>query len=555
LAQKLRISTFFSEGRVDQVMVSVILLVIYAARGASPDGPNQQCGDDAGPPWEDDGPIAYYEGFPNAPVLPSGECPAPLSAACAGKGALAAHMDGPVDCGGKGWFCRIFDQPDHRMPGVSGGRFPDSNFASCNQSETDHDLDGHCHGSDVDDTYGWWIRDHWHRNYAGKLKCCCDWQATVGVVNRCDYRKHVTPEVRLTCRDANEEHNVDWGPGCTKDHFQNYKEPPAGTCWEVASFGPGPFEEPPMTPSPSPSPISPSPTPLPSSPSPSPSPSACQDGEIRSEASGVCVEKPWDDFEGCAKEAALGVCEEADAWISEHCCVSCGSCTATSSWSQVDGGMNRVCRGKSRDDNSPTYYMVPSGVFSLAACKAKCEETPGCKGIEHKPSGRCEVWTRAEGIGASKAATGFTCLRFGSSTTTATTTLQGSFKPVDGGSSRACRGADPQDNSASYYTVHSGIRSLEDCKMMCSRTASCCGIEHSEGQRRCEVWTRPEGIQASRPLNGFSCHRFEATGATHPTDAAVHSQAIHRSRRHAFLGTAFLQAGHHSTRTWQESEL
>merc|ERR1712226_933436 len=102
------------------------------------------------------------------------------------------------------------------------------------------DRDGHCHGSDVDDTYGWWIRDHWHRNYAGRLKCCCDWQATIGVVNRCDYRKHVTQAALATCRDANEEHDVDWHPGCTPQQYANYQEPPAEQCWEVTSFGPGP---------------------------------------------------------------------------------------------------------------------------------------------------------------------------------------------------------------------------------------------------------------------------------------------------------------------------
>lgn len=243
-------------------VVGVLQLVAVSERGF-PDGPNQQCSDDAGPPWEDDGNVAYYVGFPNTPVLQQPNlCPAPLSAACKLKGALAAHLDGPVDCAGKGWFCRIFYQPDHRMPGMSAGDFPDSNFASCNQSDTDHDRDGHCHGSDVDDTYGWWIRDHWHRNYAGSLKCCCDWKATIGVVNRCDYRKHVSPSVRLNCRDANEEHNVDWAPGCTQSHFRNYQEPPSEKCWQVSSFGPGPFDDPPL---PSLAPPSPPSPPLPSS--------------------------------------------------------------------------------------------------------------------------------------------------------------------------------------------------------------------------------------------------------------------------------------------------
>jgi hypothetical protein len=222
--------------------------------GRYPEGPSQQCQDDAGPPWGDDGDVPYYSGFPNAPVLPdSGECADPLKAACAKKGALSAYLDGPVNCGKAGWFCRISYRADHRQPGFREGQFPDSNYASCNQSDTEHDRDGHCHGSDVDDTYGWWIRDHWHRNYAGDLKCCCNWQATIGVVNRCDYRKHVTAEVLKTCRDANEEHNVDWSPGCTPEQFTNYQEPADAQCWSLKYFGPGSRKrDPSLTSSPTP---------------------------------------------------------------------------------------------------------------------------------------------------------------------------------------------------------------------------------------------------------------------------------------------------------------
>eukprot|EP00931_Biecheleriopsis_adriatica_P031403 TRINITY_DN18420_c0_g1_i2.p1 TRINITY_DN18420_c0_g1~~TRINITY_DN18420_c0_g1_i2.p1 ORF type:complete len:371 (-),score=53.71 TRINITY_DN18420_c0_g1_i2:119-1156(-) len=240
-------------------MVALALALVLGCfcsnvRGGFPDGPSQQCRDDAGPPWVDDGPVAYYRGYPNSPVLPqSGECPAPLKDACASKDALAAFMDGPLDCGGAGWFCRITDQPGHRAPGFGGRRFPDSNFASCNQSNTDHDRDGHCHGSDHDDTYGWWIRDHWHRNYAGSLKCCCNWKATIGVVNRCDYRMHVDAAFLPRCRDANEQHSVDWHPGCTAQDFAQYKEPPADTCWELKYFAPAQLEEP-DSPAPAPPP-------------------------------------------------------------------------------------------------------------------------------------------------------------------------------------------------------------------------------------------------------------------------------------------------------------
>jgi hypothetical protein len=93
----------------------------------------------------------------------------------------SAFLDGPIQCGGKGWFCRILRQDDWKNK----DGFQDSNFAQCNTENPDeHDESGHCHGSDADDTYGWWVRDHWFRGYAGSLHCCCDWERTHGIVNR-----------------------------------------------------------------------------------------------------------------------------------------------------------------------------------------------------------------------------------------------------------------------------------------------------------------------------------------------------------------------------------
>jgi len=42
----------------------------------------------------------------------------------------------------------------------------------------------------------------------------------------------------------------------------------------------------------------------------------------------------------------------------------------------------------------------------MAECQARCLSSPGCKGVEHNPHfgrGRCEVWTRPKGIGATAA--------------------------------------------------------------------------------------------------------------------------------------------------------
>merc|ERR1712004_141429 len=101
--------------------------------------------------------------------------------------------------------------------------YVDLNMQLCNAPDADEsDQGGHCHGSDRDDVYGWWVLDHWHRGYAGDLKCCCNpapgWpEGLKGLVNRCDYRRHIAPKDLGKCRDANEDHP---GPPLSKNSFE-----------------------------------------------------------------------------------------------------------------------------------------------------------------------------------------------------------------------------------------------------------------------------------------------------------------------------------------------
>eukprot|EP00629_Pelagomonadales_sp_RCC1024_P000670 CAMPEP_0119259648 /NCGR_PEP_ID=MMETSP1329-20130426/381_1 /TAXON_ID=114041 /ORGANISM="Genus nov. species nov., Strain RCC1024" /LENGTH=309 /DNA_ID=CAMNT_0007259041 /DNA_START=141 /DNA_END=1070 /DNA_ORIENTATION=+ len=208
----------------------------------APDGPSQQCRDDAGPPWGDDAEHfpgkRYHDG---TPAVAEGACPPALAAACADKGKKAAYLDGPLDCGGKGWFCRIMPQAGWANPD-----FGDVNFAHCNASDADErDDDGHCHGSDADDAYGWWIRDHWFRGYAGRLTCACDWGALEGLANRCDFRRHVNQGSDLeNCRDANEEKEdgsrlEGYEDGCEAHEDTPFVDPcedDPDSCWTVTSF-------------------------------------------------------------------------------------------------------------------------------------------------------------------------------------------------------------------------------------------------------------------------------------------------------------------------------
>lgn len=213
---------------------------------------SQACRDDAGPffPDNDDRPNRYHDEYQSEAVLKDdGTCADPIKAACEAhaeggqvtkKVAKTAYLEGPLQCGGKGWFCRILPDKTHF------DWRDDWNFNHCNRTEYG-DSDGHCHGSDDDDVYYWWVRDHFHRNYAGTLHCCCDWTATVDVVSQCDYRAPLAEGENEQCRDANEDHD---GPGsgfskgfedgCTAGLGPKpLPEPDEGQCWDVLKFAPG----------------------------------------------------------------------------------------------------------------------------------------------------------------------------------------------------------------------------------------------------------------------------------------------------------------------------
>ena len=147
--------------------------------------------------------------------------------------------------------------PDENWPPQN--LIPDLNFGQCNSSasfdDVGFDQDGHCHGSSYDNTYYWWIRDHWFRGYNGRVRCCCGWFEGLGandppmhmygrrIANRCDYRRQVTTTEDITqCRDANEDHGMGFDDvGCDADSYSSQIGSPIpeddGVCWEIAKFG------------------------------------------------------------------------------------------------------------------------------------------------------------------------------------------------------------------------------------------------------------------------------------------------------------------------------
>lgn len=102
---------------------------------------------------------------------------------------------------------------------------------------------------------------------------------------------------------------------------------------------------------------------------------------------------------------------QASIALNNYWCLRYGAPTLSGTFEPVDGGVGRVCRGAHENDNLAHYFDVQSAP-SLDGCKAICARTAGCKGIEYHETGRCEIWLREEGIEASRALAGYTCLRF-----------------------------------------------------------------------------------------------------------------------------------------------
>lgn len=217
---------------------------------------SQQCQDDAGPPFQDDSETypngKYHDGTPAYAVLPpDGKCPDPMKEACQDRPDIkTAYIEGPINCGKQGWYCRMTRDENFNDYNLKG----DYNMGHCNstdgfESEDFYDGDGHCHGSSKDNTYYWWVRDHWFRQYNGHVRCCCGWYKSEDypyavhsrrITNRCDYRRQLPKsEDETKCRDANEEHGLSFEGGCIANDAQigkPIKEDDA-QCWEIALFG------------------------------------------------------------------------------------------------------------------------------------------------------------------------------------------------------------------------------------------------------------------------------------------------------------------------------
>mmetsp|Transcript_34866 Transcript_34866/g.82716 ORF Transcript_34866/g.82716 Transcript_34866/m.82716 type:complete len:575 (-) Transcript_34866:348-2072(-) len=179
---------------------------------------------------------------------------------------VKSYMEGPLDCGGKGFFCRMKTDPyfsgtprdvlhDNYNYGYCKDaklENPDNNFPG-NYQRPERD-DGHCHGSHLESVYKDLLVDHYYRRYRGNLVCCCGesvtptktngepenndaWIPATKLMERCDFRG---------ANGNNNQYNFDGGCGgdTNRDEYivpssfltpEQYKA--SHTCWELKHFG------------------------------------------------------------------------------------------------------------------------------------------------------------------------------------------------------------------------------------------------------------------------------------------------------------------------------
>ena len=76
----------------------------------------------------------------------------------------------------------------------------------------------------------------------------------------------------------------------------------------------------------------------------------------------------------------------------------------------------------------------------------------------------------------------------------------------------------------------------QDCAHYCTVSRFCQGIEfHSHG--RCEVWTRPGGIQASVPHQGYQCYRYREAMEVAPVEL-INFEPVNGGKDQACRGKA-----------------
>ena len=275
---------------------------------------------DAGPPFGDDSETypdggKYHDGSPAFPVLQDGECAGPLKSACVQRDTVKqAYLEGPISCGDNGWYCRIMPDPNWPTENL----LSDVNFGHCNTTvnfaDAGYDQDGHCHGSAKDNTYYWWVRDHFFRAYNGRLRCCCGWYEGTSstpmygrrIANRCDYRRQVTREEDISrCRDANEDHGLGFDDiGCDSQYKESQLNKPIpeddGICWEVGRFG---FYEGPPLPDPVPVPV--------------PPPIATPTAEPTEASADSCL-GPFPGFDQCELKISFVMDIRPDSWLEKR---------------------------------------------------------------------------------------------------------------------------------------------------------------------------------------------------------------------------------------------
>lgn len=140
-----------------------------------------------------------------------------------------------------------------------------------------------------------------------------------------------------------------------------------------------------------------------------------------------------------------------------------------------------ACRGGSLTDYNETYF-VTTHANSLYNCTLQCDANDKCKGVEYQYSNSaCRLWTVKK--------PSFTSVQEGFDCYTKFMVEETTYSRIGNVGISACRATNASIDQANFYYKTPEQPNIEECKMLCSKTSVCLGVEYNSEWHSCELWS------------------------------------------------------------------
>ena len=109
----------------------------------------------------------------------------------------------------------------------------------------------------------------------------------------------------------------------------------------------------------------------------------CNNNQLLSEKTGICVDKPWSDFKSCSEEKNQGSCND-NHWVKEHCITTCSNNVAGAVAGVVAGAGAGTGAGVGSSAGSGAGAGVVAGAGAGAGAGTGAGSTAAVAGVEEQ---------------------------------------------------------------------------------------------------------------------------------------------------------------------------